>query len=64
MKVRSAEDALPLMRAFSKPTPTNGAKLPHLCGPNGAKEEFQFAAAAQILRKLAKVLPLTEPRPA
>jgi hypothetical protein len=33
-----------------------------LRGPNGARDEFHLAAAAQNLRKLAKLLPLTEPR--
>jgi hypothetical protein len=33
----------------------------HLCGPSGAKDEFLFAATAQNLRKLAKVIPLPTP---
>ena len=28
------------------------------CGPNGAKDEFHLAAAAQNLRKLAKMRPI------
>ena len=35
-----------------------------LRGPNGARDEFHLAAAAQNLRKLAKILPMPEPRPA
>ena len=30
---------------------------PRLRGPNGARDEFLLAAAAQYLRKLAKLLP-------
>lgn len=33
-----------------------------LRGPNGARDEFLLAAAAQNLRKLAKVLPIQTPR--
>jgi hypothetical protein len=33
-----------------------------LRGPNGAKDEFLLAAAAQNLRKLAKLIPLRAPR--
>ncbi len=33
-----------------------------LRGPNGAKDEFHLAAAAQNLRKMAKIIPM--PRPA
>ena len=29
-----------------------------LRGPNGAKDEFHFAAAAQNLRKMAKIIPM------
>jgi transposase len=32
-----------------------------LRGPNGARDEFHLAATAQNLRKLAKLVPLTEP---
>jgi hypothetical protein len=32
-----------------------------LCGLSGAKDEFLFAATAQNLRKLAKVIPLPTP---
>jgi hypothetical protein len=32
-----------------------------LRGPNGAKDEFLLAAAAQNLRKLAKLIPLPTP---
>jgi transposase len=35
-----------------------------LRGPNGARDEFQFAAAAQNLRKLAKLVPPPKPAPA
>ncbi|MGG5890653.1 transposase [Falsiroseomonas sp. HC035] len=35
-----------------------------LRGPNGARDEFHLAAAAQNLRKLAKLLPLPTPAPA
>ncbi len=35
-----------------------------LRGPLGARDEFHLAAAAQNLRKLAKILPMLEPRPA
>ncbi len=35
-----------------------------LRGPNGAKDEFHLAAAAQNLRKLAKVIPMPSPAPA
>jgi transposase len=35
-----------------------------LRGPNGARDEFHLAAAAQNLRKLAKLIPMAEPRPA
>ena len=35
-----------------------------LRGPNGARDEFHLAAAAQNLRKLAKLIPMPEPRPA
>ncbi|MCJ2135122.1 transposase [Methylobacterium sp. J-026] len=35
-----------------------------LRGPNGAKDEFHLAAAAQNLRKLAKIIPVPQPRPA
>ncbi|WP_352805904.1 transposase [Mesorhizobium sp. M0340] len=34
-----------------------------LRGPNGAKDEFHLAAAAQNLRKLAKLIPMPEPMP-
>ena len=34
-----------------------------LRGPNGARDEFLLAAAAQNLRKLAKVLPIQNPQP-
>ncbi len=33
----------------------------HLRGPCGAKDEFLLAATAQNLRKLAKLIPLSEP---
>ncbi len=35
-------------------------RLDRLClrGPNGAKDEFHLAAAAQNLRKLAKLIPI------
>jgi len=33
-------------------------------GPNGAKDEFYLAAAAQNLRKMAKVIPMASPAPA
>ena len=32
-----------------------------LRGPNGAKDEFLLAATAQNLRKLAKLIPMSEP---
>jgi hypothetical protein len=36
-----------------------------LRGPNGARDEFHLAAAAQNLRKMAKLVPmLPEPAPA
>jgi hypothetical protein len=35
-----------------------------LRGPNGARDEFHLAAAAQNLRKLAKLVPLPTPAPA
>ncbi|TCM78522.1 DDE family transposase [Rhizobium sp. BK068] len=35
-----------------------------LRGPNGARDEFHLAATAQNLRKLAKLIPMPEPRPA
>jgi len=38
-------------------------RLP-LRGPNGAKDEFYLAAAAQNLRKLAKIIPVPQPSPA
>jgi len=35
-----------------------------LRGPNGARDEFHLAATAQTLRKLAKLIPIPEPKPA
>src|SRR6476660_5825250 len=35
-----------------------------LRGPNGARDEFLLAAAAQNLRKLAKLIPMPSPHPA
>jgi len=35
-----------------------------LRGPNGARDEFHLAAAAQNLRKLAKLVPMPAPQPA
>jgi hypothetical protein len=35
-----------------------------LRGPNGARDEFHLAAAAQNLRKLAKLIPMPTLRPA
>lgn len=35
-----------------------------LRGPNGGRDEFHLAAAAQNLRKLAKLIPMTTPMPA
>ena len=35
-----------------------------LRGPNGARDEFHLAAIAQNLRKLAKLIPMPQPRPA
>lgn len=35
-----------------------------LRGPNGARDEFLLAAAAQNLRKLAKLVPMPQPKPA
>jgi transposase len=35
-----------------------------LRGPNGARDEFHLAAIAQNLRKLAKLIPMPEPKPA
>ena len=35
-----------------------------LRGPNGARDEFHLAAAAQNLRKLAKLIPPPTPAPA
>ncbi len=35
-----------------------------LRGPNGARDEFLFAAAAQNLRKMAKIIPFPQPSPA
>ena len=32
--------------------------------PNGARDEFHLAAAAQNLRKLAKLIPMGTPKPA
>lgn len=32
-----------------------------LRGPNGARDEFHLAAAAQNLRKLAKIIPMPAP---
>ena len=38
-------------------------RLP-LRGPNGARDEFHLAAAAQNLRKLARLIPMPTPKPA
>jgi hypothetical protein len=35
-----------------------------LRGPNGAHDEFLLAATAQNLRKLAKLIPMPQPKPA
>lgn len=35
-----------------------------LRGPNGARDELHLAAAAQNLRKLAKLIPMPAPKPA
>jgi transposase len=35
-----------------------------LRGPNGARDEFHLAAIAQNLRKLAKLIPMSQPTPA
>lgn len=35
-----------------------------LRGPSGARDEFHLAATAQNLRKLAKLIPMPQPRPA
>jgi transposase len=35
-----------------------------LRGPNGARDEFHLAATAQNLRKLAKLIPMPDPKPA
>ena len=35
-----------------------------LRGPNGARDEFLLAATAQNLRKLAKVMPMRQPKAA
>ena len=35
-----------------------------LRGPNGARDEFHLAAAAQNLSKLAKLIPMGTPKPA
>src|SRR3974377_1951346 len=35
-----------------------------LRGPNGARDEFLLAATAQNLRKLAKLVPIPQPKPA
>ena len=35
-----------------------------LRGPNGARDEFHLAAAAQNLRKMAKIFPMPSPAPA
>lgn len=35
-----------------------------LCGPNGAHDEFVLAATAQNPRKLAKLVPMPQPKPA
>jgi hypothetical protein len=35
-----------------------------LRGPNGAKDEFLLAATAQNLRKMARLIPMTQPAPA
>jgi hypothetical protein len=35
-----------------------------LRGPSGARDEFHLAATAQNLRKLAKLMPMPDPRPA
>ena len=38
-----------------------GVPMMRLRGPNGAYEQFQLAATAQNLRKLAKLVPQPEP---
>ena len=35
-----------------------------LRGPCGARDEFHLAATAQNLRKMAKLIPMPEPKPA
>ena len=35
-----------------------------LRGPNGARDEFHFAATARNLRKLAMLIPMPQPCPA
>jgi hypothetical protein len=35
-----------------------------LRGPNGARDEFHLVATAQNLRKLAKLVPMAQPKPA
>jgi len=37
---------------------------PRLRGPNGARDEFTLAAAAQNVRKMAKLIPMPAPTPA
>jgi len=37
-------------------------KLDRLRGPNGARDEFLLAATAQKLRKLAKLVPMPQPK--
>lgn len=38
-----------------------GVRMMRLRGPNGAYEQFQLAATAQNLRKLAKLVPTPAP---
>ena len=38
-----------------------GLRMMRLRGPKGATEQFQLAAAAQNLRKLAKLVPVQAP---
>ena len=42
----------------------HGFERLRLRGLAGARDEFHLAAAAQNLRKLAKLIPMPEPRPA
>jgi hypothetical protein len=61
-------DIWDLLLSHHAPPYTEFLTLPldrlRLRGPNGARDEFHLAAAAQNLRKLAKLIPMPTPRPA